>query len=144
MHEINPVPVMCKNCKMIYSLGAYHQCPSCECLGYVTVSLETPREEPKPEHVWMEEEQRRQEDHDDYDMNAIQQSVWDKQEGGSHYKNMAIQPAKYIQDNGMDWLSGNIVKYASRHKAKGGRQDVEKIIHYAQMLLEEYDEDCKL
>lgn len=140
MYDINPVPVVCKNCKLIYSLGNYHQCPSCECVGYDKLSLETLGErpvekvdfqhrekfEPKPEHVWMEEQQE-------------EQSAWDLQTGGNHYKNMRIQPAKYIQDNEMDWLSGNIVKYASRHKAKGGRQDVEKIIHYAQLLLEEYD-----
>jgi hypothetical protein len=38
--------------------------------------------------------------------------------------------------NGLDFLQGNIVKYATRHKDKKGAEDVRKIIHYAQMILE--------
>ena len=30
---------------------------------------------------------------------------------------------------------GNIVKYISRYSQKNGIQDVEKVIHYAQMLI---------
>lgn len=59
-----------------------------------------------------------------------------KQEGGAHYKQMAIQPIEYIIANGMDYLSGNIVKYASRHKEKGGAEDIRKIKHYCDFILE--------
>lgn len=59
----------------------------------------------------------------------------DRQVGGDHYK-MAIQPVEYIHANGLDFLSGNIVKYASRHKLKNKDEDVKKIIHYALLLLE--------
>lgn len=68
-------------------------------------------------------------------------SAKDEQVGGDHYKSLAIQPAEFIHKNGLGYLEGNIVKYASRHRQKGGAQDVRKIIHYAELLLEmEYGE----
>ncbi len=71
-------------------------------------------------------------------------SALDKQEGGNHYKTMKIQPTEYNQANGIGWCEGNIIKYASRHKAKNGAEDVKKIIHYAELLLQlEYTEDVK-
>jgi hypothetical protein len=62
--------------------------------------------------------------------------------GGGHYKSFAIQPTEYIVKNRLDWCEGNIVKYISRHRGKGGAEDVRKAIHYAQLLLKlEYGED---
>jgi hypothetical protein len=63
-------------------------------------------------------------------------SALDKQEGGSHYKDMAIQPIEFIMANNLNYCEANIVKYACRHAAKGGAEDVRKIIHYAELLLE--------
>ncbi len=60
----------------------------------------------------------------------------EKQVGGSHYKDMAIQPITYITENKLDWYQGNIVKYASRHHFKNGAEDLKKVIHYAEMALE--------
>lgn len=57
------------------------------------------------------------------------------QVGGSHYKDLKIQPVEYIHANGFDFLTGNIIKYASRHKSKNGAEDVKKIIHYAELIL---------
>ena len=63
------------------------------------------------------------------------------QEGGSHYKDMAIQPVEYIVKNKLSFLEGNVVKYISRHHAKGGAEDVRKAIHYCRLILElEYGE----
>ena len=60
-----------------------------------------------------------------------------KQIGGDHYKNCAIQPIDYIVKNNLDFLEGNVVKYITRHKTKGeGRKDIEKVIHYAELILE--------
>jgi hypothetical protein len=63
-----------------------------------------------------------------------------RQVGGGHYAKFRIQPSRYIFENGLSWPAGNIVKYASRAGSKGGRegmrQDIEKIIHYAQLWLE--------
>lgn len=58
------------------------------------------------------------------------------QVGGDHYKKNAIQPWDYITSNQLGYLEGNIVKYVSRWKDKGGRQDLEKARHYLDKLLE--------
>ena len=64
-----------------------------------------------------------------------------QQIGGEHYKGCKIQPVEYIHANGLDYLEGNVIKYITRHRTKGeGRKDIEKAIHYAQLILEmEYD-----
>ena len=59
-----------------------------------------------------------------------------KQIGGDHYKNCAIQPIDYIVKNNLDFLEGNIVKYITRHKTKNGIEDIKKVIHYAELILE--------
>ena len=60
-----------------------------------------------------------------------------KQVGGNHYKDCGIQPVEYIYSNGLDFLEGNVVKYITRHRTKGdGEQDIRKVIHYAQMILQ--------
>lgn len=63
-------------------------------------------------------------------------SALDSQVGGNHYKELAIQPIEFIHANGLGFMEGNICKYAARHKNKNGAQDVEKIIHYAKLLLQ--------
>lgn len=59
-----------------------------------------------------------------------------RQVGGNHYKDCKIQPVEFIYKNKLDFITGNICKYAARHKSKNGAQDVEKIIHYAKILLQ--------
>lgn len=61
----------------------------------------------------------------------------DRQVGGSHYKDCPIQPIEYIMANELPYCEANIVKYITRHAKKGGAKDIEKVIHYAQLLLEE-------
>jgi len=60
----------------------------------------------------------------------------DKQIGGSHYKDMPIQPVQYIHANGLSFLEGNVVKYITRHQTKGGKADVQKALHYCQLILQ--------
>ena len=60
----------------------------------------------------------------------------ERQEGGTHYKSMPIQPIEYIMANDLSYCEGNVVKYITRHRAKGGAEDVRKVIHYCQLLLE--------
>ena len=60
----------------------------------------------------------------------------DKQVGGDHYRKLAIQPSEYIYRNGLNWFEGNAIKYITRHRIKGGRQDIEKAMHYLELLLE--------
>lgn len=71
-------------------------------------------------------------------------TVLDKQVGGSHYKDCEIQPIEYIHRNRLGFCEGNIVKYITRHHQKGGRNDILKVIHYAELLLElEYGQPSK-
>ena len=59
-----------------------------------------------------------------------------KQIGGSHYKDMKIQPAQFINENNLPFAEGNAIKYICRHKHKGEVQDLEKAKHYIDMILE--------
>ena len=59
-----------------------------------------------------------------------------KQEGGQHYKDKAIQPIVYIHANNLGFCEGNVVKYITRHKEKNGAEDIRKVIHYCELLLE--------
>jgi len=63
-------------------------------------------------------------------------SVLNKQVSGTHYKNKAIQPIQYIHANNLGFCEGNVIKYVTRHKNKNGRADIEKAIHYLELLLE--------
>ena len=59
-----------------------------------------------------------------------------KEKSPSHYGEESIQPAEYIERNGLDFFQGNVVKYVTRHKAKDGAKDIKKAIHYLEMILE--------
>jgi hypothetical protein len=63
-------------------------------------------------------------------------SAYKKQVGGSHYKDMVIQPADFINKNKLLFAEGNAIKYICRHQSKGGLQDIEKAIHYLEMIIE--------
>jgi hypothetical protein len=60
----------------------------------------------------------------------------DVQVAGTHYKDKAIQPWDYIVANELGYLEGNIVKYVSRWKDKGGLDDLKKAQHYLAKLIE--------
>jgi hypothetical protein len=55
---------------------------------------------------------------------------------GNHYKGKRIQPVEYIHANGMNFLEGCIVKRISRWRDKDGFQDLEKIKHEVDLLIE--------
>jgi hypothetical protein len=63
-------------------------------------------------------------------------SANDSQVGGTHYKNNAVQPWDYIIANDLGYLEGNIVKYITRWRKKGGIDDLRKVLHYTQKLIE--------
>lgn len=65
------------------------------------------------------------------------------QVGGSHYKNMVIQPIEYIVKNNLPYIDGNIIKYVSRWRAKNGVEDLRKARHYIDMLIESETNDDK-
>ena len=58
-----------------------------------------------------------------------------KQVDGNHYKRVKIQPIEYIHANNLGFAEGNVIKYVTRHKFKGGRKDIEKAIHFLELLL---------
>ncbi len=60
----------------------------------------------------------------------------DKQIGGKHYKDFAIQPLEYIEKNNIPYLEGNAIKYITRHSFKNGKEDILKAIHYLEVILE--------
>lgn len=70
----------------------------------------------------------------------------DRQVNGDHYTQGTIQPIEYIHANDMDFMTGNIIKYATRWPHKGqALSDLRKVIHYAELLIEAegLDMECK-
>ena len=59
-----------------------------------------------------------------------------EQIGGSHYKNMAIQPIEFIHANNIPFIEGCIIKYVCRHKQKMGVEDLEKAKHFIDLLID--------
>ena len=57
-----------------------------------------------------------------------------KQVGGSHYKDMKITPREYAIANGLGIDEFNVIKYVSRHNSKNGVEDINKAIHYLELL----------
>ena len=60
----------------------------------------------------------------------------ERQVGGAHYKDKAIQPWDFIASNKLGYLEGNIIKYVSRWQEKGGIEDLRKARHYLDKLIE--------
>jgi len=59
-----------------------------------------------------------------------------EQIGGRHYKDMAIQPAEFCQKNQLSFCESAVIKYVCRHKMKGGMEDINKAIHFLNLLAE--------
>lgn len=70
------------------------------------------------------------------DIQGIHTSALDKQVSGNHYKDCGIQPIEYIHANGLNYFEGNAVKYITRHRKKNGKADIEKAIHYLELMIE--------
>ena len=63
-------------------------------------------------------------------------SAYKKQIGGSHYSKFKVQPSKFINDNELLFAEGCVIKYVIRHRLKGKRKDLEKAMHYIEMIIE--------
>lgn len=63
-------------------------------------------------------------------------SALDVQIGGGHYKGKSIQPVQYIHANSLNFLEGCIVKRITRWRDKNGVQDLLKIKHEVDLLIE--------
>jgi len=56
---------------------------------------------------------------------------------------MTVQPSEFIYKNKLNWLQGNAIKYICRHSLKGGSRDIDKAIHYLELLKEwEYESEA--
>lgn len=63
-------------------------------------------------------------------------SALETQINGRHYKDLAIQPVEYIHANQIPYMEGNVIKYVTRWRAKGGVADLHKAKHYIELLIE--------
>lgn len=67
-----------------------------------------------------------------------------RQEGGSHYKDCAIQPVEFITANRLTFLEGCVIKRVCRHRRKAGAEDIRKAIHELELILAlEYPEGSR-
>ena len=65
------------------------------------------------------------------------ESALDRQVGGEHYKNdFKIQPIEFITANNLSFIQASIIKYICRFDKKNGKEDIDKAIHYCQLLKE--------
>lgn len=63
------------------------------------------------------------------------------QVGGNHYKGYSIQPIEYAMANNLNYCQANAIKYVTRYRDKGGKEDLLKAIHNIELLIElEYPE----
>lgn len=63
-------------------------------------------------------------------------SALDVQVAGGHYKGKRIQPVEYIAANNLSFLEGCVVKRITRWREKDGFQDLEKIKHEIDLIIE--------
>ena len=63
-------------------------------------------------------------------------SALETQINGKHYKDLAIQPVEYIHANQIPYMEGNVIKYVTRWRSKGGIADLHKAKHYIELLIE--------
>jgi len=65
-------------------------------------------------------------------------SVNERQVGGDHYKGTTLQHWDIMAKYKVPYLEGHLTKYL-RHRKKNGLQDVEKMMHFADKLIESVD-----
>lgn len=75
-------------------------------------------------------------------------SALDTQVGGSHYRDMAVQPWQALEA----WLTaeeyrgyhkGVAIAYLARERQKGGVEDIKKAIHHLQRYVEMHPKDTE-
>lgn len=61
-------------------------------------------------------------------------TAYSTQIGGNHYKDMKIQPVEFCMKNNLNYCQSSAIKYICRYKNKNGEQDLDKAIHFIQLL----------
>jgi len=64
-----------------------------------------------------------------------QPTALQRQVGGTHYKQFAIQPVEFITANKLGFLEGCIIKRICRHQSKNGIEDLLKAKHEIDLLI---------
>ena len=65
------------------------------------------------------------------------ESALDRKVGSSqNYKDFKIQPIEFITANKLSFIQGNVIKYICRYDKKNGKEDIDKAIHYCELLKE--------
>lgn len=60
----------------------------------------------------------------------------ERQVGGTHYKQFAIEPGYFCEINHLNYMESNAIKYICRHRLKNGAEDIDKAIHCLELLKE--------
>ena len=53
------------------------------------------------------------------------------------YYNKGIETTKYVLSHDMGFCEGNIIKYITRYKQKGGLEDLNKAKKYLELLIDQ-------
>ena len=64
--------------------------------------------------------------------------------GGDHYAKHKIQPWDIIDEYGLNFYAGNVLKYLLRYKDKGGVEDLRKAKHYLEKLIEVESKEAEM
>ena len=59
-----------------------------------------------------------------------------------HYTKGDIEVIDYILDQKFNYLEGNVIKYVSRYRSKGGIEDLRKAKWYLEKLINENLKHC--
>lgn len=60
----------------------------------------------------------------------------DVQVGGQHYKKYKIQPVELYNKFNLGFGESNLIKYSMRHQDKNGLQDLDKVDHYCDLMIQ--------
>ena len=60
----------------------------------------------------------------------------DVQVGGQHYKKYKIQPVELYNKFNLGFGESNLIKYSMRHQDKNGLQDLDKVYHYCDLMIQ--------
>ena len=68
------------------------------------------------------------------DYHKWKEDPFEKQVGGDHYKNYAIEPFKFLAANNTPHAEGEVIYRVLRHREKNGAEDIDKAIHTLEMI----------
>lgn len=63
-------------------------------------------------------------------------SALDRQVGGNHYSKFSNQPVEFIHANNIPFIEGCCIKYLCRWREKGGIEDLDKVKHFVDLLID--------